>query len=140
METLIDFYISSHFADTEEKRTELIFLVISNVNLSAKKNILAFLLRKDKTNTKEDIKKLLSAIDKIIIERNVFAHSPILYSTEGIDQYRDSKVISYVVQKAAKFAGELEVGLRKNFTELIINQLVESIESVNSILRKLNGM
>lgn len=90
LEKLIDETISRYFCDTNEKRGELLEIVLGNekINFSNKVVTLKLLFEKQNPSIYVENPKMFNEITALIEQRNVLAHYMLDTTSEAFDKYK----------------------------------------------------
>lgn len=95
VERLIDRFLCMHFADSEDKRFELMEKIFSAsiINFDQKKRLLFELLKSEQyKNNVEQFTSLFDNIQDIQKHRNIFAHSVLNTSVNSIDRLNEGYI------------------------------------------------
>ncbi|MEP6749401.1 MAG: hypothetical protein ABJB86_16820 [Bacteroidota bacterium] len=135
MEAMIDLIISKYFTEDTIKQEELIMTVLSPcVGLGKKSGLLEFVLSKKTENSKPDIDMLIGQIEKIVAQRNIFAHWPLDFSKAALQLFKDKKTISFQRLKTSKDKGQIVLGCANLYEDINVNAWIGLIKEVNNSL------
>jgi hypothetical protein len=144
IETLLDIYISEYFTKEKVKNAELINLLLApRINFDNKVQIFTYLVDEYAPDFRKAYPKFTTEFKHIIEERNVFAHYPVDFSKESLENYETNKVVTFVKLKySSEYKlpdGRKQKSLmgKRPVKEADINHLLQFIESWIKILTSL---
>jgi len=129
LERCIDEYIVKYFCNEEEKRLELMRVIISTkkITLDSKKEVLLYLIKNYAPELKKEYPTLNADLTDIIEERNRLAHYVLSATKEEIENYDG-------VVRLANFKNDIEIVL---YDDDRINKLDDKVQKYIAVIHKL---
>ena len=138
LERLMDNYISSYFCDTEEKRKELMALIMctERITFDSKRQVFETIMQRRHPEVYSKNKKTLNYLSNIMQERNKLAHYMLMYSEDAANGL-DNKEFTLV---RFKNVVTHEVFGEPRITELInkVHKCMEIIINLHPVLSQLS--
>ncbi|BFG69623.1 hypothetical protein KACHI17_05040 [Sediminibacterium sp. KACHI17] len=119
LETHLDIFLGQHFCTHEDKKDQMLNLVLSRITFDNKRAIFKFLIDNYYTKWLAKYPDFNAAIKDISDERNIFAHYTMDTTLEGIDYMVNSRNVVFI-----KFKNQRE---RIEYSEQRINELIGKI-------------
>jgi hypothetical protein len=137
IESTIDIYIVEHFTKDVAKQVELRALVIApRVSFENKFQIFSYLIQEYNPEFAEANKGYKKDLPYIIEERNAYAHFPIDFSQEALNNYEKDGIITFVKLKNSK---EFGISTARNTKSDHVNQLLALMNKYAIAIRQLIG-
>lgn len=143
LETMMDAYIAQHFCDTNEKVSELAYLVLApRVSWREKLEIFKVLITKYNKKFEEEYGDFFKDITHIIEHRNVFAHFPADITPDGFKLFKKTGILPFIKFKNQKMPKTKKIVYIRypSYTEEEFNSNLKSIYiytiAIQKMLRK----